>query len=53
MNEISAKVMPKTSDTATYLKVLIALGLVEKENAMTEKENRKNSYRLHDQMFRF
>ncbi len=54
LNEISTKVMLETSNTSTYLKALIALGLVEKESAVTEKENRKKtSYRLHDQMFRF
>ena len=43
LNEISTKVMLETSNTSTYLKALIALGLVEKESAVTEKENRKNA----------
>ena len=41
LNEISTKVMLETSNTSTYLKALIALGLVEKESAVMEKENRK------------
>lgn len=54
LNEISTKVMQETSNVSAYLKLLIALGLVEKECAVTEQENKKKTnYCLADQMFRF
>ena len=54
LGEISTKTKQETSNVSAYLKALITLGLVEKESAVTEKENRKKtSYRLIDQMFRF
>lgn len=54
LNEISTKVRQETSNISAFLKALIALGLVEKECAVTEEDNKKKtSYRLLDQMFRF
>lgn len=54
LNEISTKVRQETSNVSAFLKALIALGLVEKECALTEEDNKKKTnYRLLDQMFRF
>lgn len=54
LNEISAKVQMENSNVSACLKSLIALGLVEKESAVTEEDNKKKtSYILADQMFRF
>lgn len=54
LNEIATKVSLETSNTSACLKSLISLGLVEKECAVTEEDNKKKtSYRLSDQMFRF
>ena len=41
LGEISTKTKQETSNVSAYLKALITLGLVEKESAVTEKENRK------------
>ncbi|MBD5476142.1 MAG: ATP-binding protein [Lachnospiraceae bacterium] len=53
MAEISTKVGESTSVCATYLKNLIALGLVQKETPYGEKESRKSIYTIDDNMFRF
>lgn len=53
MAEISTKVGEGTSVCATYLKNLIALGLVQKETPYGEKTSRKSIYVLDDNMFRF
>ena len=53
MAEISTKVGESTSVCATYLKNLIALGLVQKETSYGEKESRKSIYTVDDNMFRF
>ncbi len=54
INEIATKLQLETSNVTIYLKALISLGLVEKEYAITERDNRKKThYRLVDQMFRF
>ena len=54
LNEISTKVQIENSNVAACLKSLIALGLIEKECAVTEEDNKKKtSYILADQMFRF
>lgn len=53
MAEISTKVDESTSLCATYLKNLIALGLVQKETSYGEKESRKSIYTIADNMFRF
>ena len=53
MAEISTKVGESTSVCATYLKNLIALGLVQKEMSYGEKESRKSIYNIDDNMFRF
>lgn len=53
MAEISTKVGESTSVCATYLKNLIALGLVQKETSYGEKESRKSIYSIDDNMFRF
>lgn len=44
----------ENSNVSTCLKSLISLGLVEKESAVTEEDNKKKTgYILADQMFRF
>lgn len=53
MAEISSKVGEDTSVCATYLKNLIALGLVRRETPYGEKASRKSIYFIDDNMFRF
>lgn len=54
LNEISSKVQMENSNVSACLKSLISLGLVEKECAVTEEDNKKKtSYILADNMFRF
>lgn len=53
MSEISTKVGEDTSVCATYLKNLIALGLIRKETPYGEKASRKSIYTICDNMFRF
>lgn len=53
MAEISTKVGEDTSVCVTYLKNLVALGLVRKETPYGEKNSRKSIYCIDDNMFRF
>lgn len=53
MAEISAKVGEDTSVCASYLKNLMALGLIQKETPYGEKTSRKSIYAIDDNMFRF
>lgn len=53
MNEISNKIGEDTSVCATYIKNLIALGIVKKESPYGEKSSRKTIYSIEDNMFRF
>lgn len=53
MVEISTKVGEDSSVCATYLKNLMALGLVQKETPYGEKVSRKSIYAIDDNMFRF
>lgn len=53
MAEISTKVGEDTSVCASYLKNLIALGLVYKETPYGEKASRRSIYSIGDNMFRF
>lgn len=53
MNEISNKIDEDTSVCATYIKNLIALGIVKKESPYGEKSSRKTIYSIEDNMFRF
>lgn len=53
MAEISTKVGEDTSVCVTYLKNLVALGLVRKETPYGEKASRKSIYFIDDNMFRF
>lgn len=53
MAEISTKVGEDTSVCVTYLKNLLALGLVRKETPYGEKTSRKSIYFIDDNMFRF
>lgn len=53
MAEISTKVGEDTSVCASYLKNLMALGLIQKELPYGEKTSRKSIYSLSDNMFRF
>lgn len=53
MNEISSKIDEDTSVCATYIKNLIALGIVKKESPYGEKSSRKTIYSIEDNMFRF
>jgi AAA+ ATPase superfamily predicted ATPase len=42
-----------TSKTNTYLRSLVSLGIVKKEESILAKSKRKSIYRLNDGMFRF
>ena len=53
MAEISTKVGEDTSVCVTYLKNLVALGLIRKETPYGEKASRKSIYFIDDNMFRF
>ncbi len=53
MAEISTKVGEDTSVCATYLKNLIALGVIQKQTPYGEKASRKSIYLIDDNMFRF
>lgn len=53
MAEISTKVGETTSICSTYLKNLMALGLIQKETPYGEKTSRKSIYSIADNMFRF
>lgn len=53
MAEISTKVGEDTSVCATYLKNLMALGLIRKETPYGERTSRKSIYAIDDNMFRF
>lgn len=54
MNELTGKTHMDTATVTYCLKSLISLGIVEKETAVTEENNRKKTYyTVADQMFRF
>ncbi|HBJ19049.1 MAG TPA: ATPase [Clostridiales bacterium] len=53
MNEISTKISENTGVCASYIKNLIALGIVKKESPYGEKPGRKTIYSVGDNMFRF
>lgn len=53
MAEIASKVGENTSVCSSYLKNLLALGLIRKETPYGEKNSRKSIYSIHDNMFRF
>lgn len=53
MSEISSKVGEDTNVCATYLKNLLALGIVQKETPYGEKASKKSIYSIDDNMFRF
>lgn len=53
MSEISTKVGENTNVCATYLKNLLALGLIRKETPYGEKTSRRSVYAIDDNMFRF
>ncbi|MBQ5487251.1 MAG: ATP-binding protein [Clostridia bacterium] len=53
MSEISSKVGEDTNVCSTYLKNLVALGIVQKETPYGEKASKKSIYSIDDNMFRF
>ena len=53
MSEISGKVGEDTNVCSTYLKNLVALGIVQKETPYGEKASKKSIYSIDDNMFRF
>ncbi len=53
MSEISTKVGEDTNVCSAYIKNLINLGIVQKENPYGEKNSRKSIYFIEDNMFRF
>jgi len=53
MSEISGKVGEDTNVCSTYLKNLVALGIVQKKTPYCEKASKKTIYSIDDNMFRF
>ena len=53
MSEIATKVGEETNICSSYLKNLIALGIVRKESPYGEKASKKSIYSIDDNMFRF
>lgn len=53
MSEISTKVGEDTNVCTSYIKNLMNLGIVQKENPYGEKNSRKSIYYIEDNMFRF
>jgi len=53
MSEISTKVGEGTNVCSTYLKNLVALGIVQKETPYGEKASKKSIYSIDDNMIRF
>ena len=53
LSEIATKVGETTATCSVYLRNLISLGLVKKENPYGETASRKTIYALEDNMFRF
>ena len=53
LSEISAKIGENTNVCAAYIKNLISLGIIEKENPYGENNSRKTIYFISDNMFRF
>ena len=53
MSEISTKIGEDTNVCTSYIKNLINLGIVQKENPYGEKNSRKSIYSIEDNMFRF
>ncbi len=53
MSEISSKVGENTNVCATYIKNLLELGIISKENPYGETTTRKTIYFIADPMFRF
>lgn len=53
MSEIAGKVGEETNKCSTYIKSLLALGIVKKETPYGEKASKKAIYSIEDNMFRF
>lgn len=53
LNEISTKCGIESNKCAKYLKSLMSLGIVKKEQPVTETSSKKSLYLLDDMMFRF
>ncbi len=53
MSEIAGKVGEDTNVCSTYLKNLVALGIIRKETPYGEKASRKAIYAIEDNLFRF
>lgn len=54
LNEISTRTHIDTANLSACLRTLISLGIIKKESAITEENNRKKTiYSLSDYMFRF
>jgi len=53
MSEISSRVGEDTNVCSGYIKNLMNLGIVKKETPYGEKESRKSTYSIEDNMFRF
>ena len=53
LSEISSKIGENTSVCSIYIKNLISLGIIKKENPYGETSSRKTIYSISDNMFRF
>ena len=52
-NEIATKIGVETSFCSKYLKILIDLGIIQKETPITESKSKKTIYSIGDPFFRF
>ena len=53
LNEISTKTHIESNKCSKYITSLMALGIIKKEQPITENNSKKTIYLLNDQMFRF
>ena len=53
LNEISTKTRLESNKCSKYITSLLALGIIKKEQPVTESNSKKTIYLLNDQMFRF
>lgn len=53
LNEISTRIGMESGACSKYLRVLIELGILKKENPITEKVGKKTIYAIEDNFFKF
>ena len=53
LNEVATKCGIESNKCAKYLRSLMSLGIIKKENPVTEESSKRSRYLLDDMMFRF